>query len=255
MQPLLELQHSRTLLLEGLEQEQIEALGQAEVWVIGLGGLGATVSLYLASAGVGRLHLVDPDQVELSNLPRQVLYGSADLERMKAEIAAERLQSQHPALQVVGHVERADLPWLEAHLTHASLVLDCTDRSASRHAINQFCSRRGIPLVIASVVRWEGQLLVCSPSLRHRGCYACSFPPAQGSAPSQLDAACGAFGVFPTMAGLMALLQAQEGLQILLGLAPEEDLLLVQGPRLELMRIQRAQVPGCPACSESDQAR
>lgn len=248
MQPDLELQHSRTLLLPGLEPEQIEALGRAEVWVIGLGGLGAAASLYLASTGVGRLHLVDADRVELSNLPRQVLYGSDDLGRLKAEVAAQRLRAHYPSLAASSHCERVDSAWLEQHLGSASLVLDCTDRFASRHDINRFCSRRGLALVVASVVRWEGQMMVCAPAIRHRGCYACSFPRADEAAGSAIDAACGAFGVFPTMAGLMAILQAQEGLKLLLGLAPEEDLLLVQGPRLELTRIQRSRVTDCPEC-------
>jgi molybdopterin/thiamine biosynthesis adenylyltransferase len=246
-----EQQHSRTLLLPELELSHLEALAQAEAWVIGLGGLGAAVSLYLASAGVGRLHLVDGDRVELSNLPRQTLYGAADVGRPKAAVAAERLLALNPGLQVSPHCVCATETWLESRLPGASLVIDCTDRFTTRHAINRICWALGRPLVTASVVRWEGQLLVCDPSLAQLGCYACSFPAGAASEAAGVDAACGAFGVFPTMAGLMAMLQAQEGLKLLLGLSPERDLLLLQGPRLSLMRIGRVRQPACPACGGS----
>lgn len=250
MQPDFELQHSRTLLLPGLELEQLEALARSEVWVIGLGGLGAAASLYLASAGVGQLHLVDGDLVSISNLPRQVLYGMRDVGRLKVEVAAERLRQQYPSIEVATHGEHATAAWLEAHLGTAALVMDCTDRFASRHAINQYCVQHQIALVIASVVRWEGQLMVCSPRLREKGCYACSFPPSDDSSHAAVDAACGAFGVFPTMAGLMAILQAQEGLKVLMGLEAEPDLLLVQGPQIEVSRFKRLRMPACPVCSE-----
>ncbi len=249
MTPELELQHSRTLLLPELEVDQIERLQTSEVWVIGLGGLGTAASLYLASSGVGRLHLVDGDQIDASNLPRQILYGQADLGRPKAEVAAERLRSLNPNAQISAHTQMAQRDWLESALQSASLVLDCTDRFVSRQSINEVCLRLQIPLVIASVVRWEGQLLACGPSLRAQGCYACTFPlvnDASGS--SAVDAACGAFGVFPSMAGVMATLQAQEALKLLLGLHPEPDLLMLQGPSLELIRIQRRRDPNCPAC-------
>lgn len=250
MHPDLELQHSRTLLLPGLEPEQLESLGSSEVWVIGLGGLGALASLYLASTGVGCLQLVDPDTVELSNLPRQVLYGAQDLGQPKAQVAAARLRALYPGIKAQAHVQKADAQFLSQHLSCASLVLDCTDRFASRHAINQYCAQQGLARVIASVVGWEGQLMVCSPTLSPQGCYACSFPRGDEASGPAVDAACGAFGVFPTMAGLMALLQAQEGLKLLLGLAPERDLLLVQGPRLELVRIRRQRLADCPDCSD-----
>lgn len=242
----LELQHSRTLLLPELELSQLESMQAAEVWVIGLGGLGAAASLYLASSGVRRLHLVDGDQIDITNLPRQVLYGLDDIGRSKAEVAAERLSQLNPNALVTAHSRMADEDWLEQALAGASLVLDCTDRFASRHAINRICASQKIPLVIASVVRWEGQLMVCAPSLGAQGCYACAFPATEPS--GSVDAACGAFGVFPTMAGVMATLQAQEALKVLLGYAPEPDLLMLQGPALELIRIQRRRALTCSVC-------
>jgi len=246
----LELQHSRTLLLPELELGQLEAMHASEVWVIGLGGLGAAASLYLSSSGVGHLNLVDGDQIDISNLPRQVLYGRSDLGRPKAVVAAERLSQLNPNAKITAHPRMADPDWLETALTRASLVLDCTDRFATRHAINRVCAALQIPLVIASVVRWEGQLMVCAPSLGAQGCYACAFPATEPSGDT-VDAACGAFGVFPSMAGVMATLQAQEGLKVLLGLAPEPDLLMLQGPSLELLRIQRKRSPTCSVCAAS----
>nr|UOZ96977.1 Sulfur carrier protein ThiS adenylyltransferase [Cupriavidus sp.] len=238
-------QFSRLLLLPDFDEVNLLSLCQKRVLIVGVGGLGAPVALYLAQAGLRAMRLIDPDTVSLTNLPRQVLFSPEDLGRHKAEVVAQTLRQLAPRLQVEAHIEYATSENLSPWVAGADLVLDCTDQFSVRQEINRSCIRLGKPLVSASALQWSGQLLVVDPNQPEAGCYACLFDP--GNPPK--EAACGAYGVFSTAVGTMGLLQANEALKILLGKKPSAGALRVfdaKEPRLETLRFSAR--PGCPVC-------
>lgn len=238
-------QFSRLLLLADFDELDLLSLCQKRVLIVGVGGLGAPVALYLAQSGLKAMRLIDPDTVSLSNLPRQVLFSPDDLGRYKAEVVAQKLRQLAPRLQVEAHTEHATSENLSTWVAEADLVLDCTDQFSVRQEINRSCIGLGKPLVSASALQWSGQLLVVDPNQPEAGCYACLFDPDK----PPKEAACGAYGVFNTAVGTMGLLQANEALKILLGKKPSAGALCVfdaKEPRLETLRFSAR--PGCPVC-------
>lgn len=241
-----ELLFSRTLLLEDLDEAALSRLRQSRVLVIGAGGLGCPVALYLAAGGVGHLHWVDGDLVNLSNLPRQVLFGPADEGQPKVLVGAAALGRLAPQCQVQASAVQADAHNLPDWIAEADLVIDCTDQFETRQLINRLCHRLGRRLVMASVIQWSGQLLLLDPLDPTAGCYACLFDPTT----QQADAACGAFGVFSTAAGLVGLMQAHEALKWLAGLPVQTGLLrLVDSRSLEIQAVRVLRHSGCPVCA------
>jgi adenylyltransferase/sulfurtransferase len=239
--------YRRHLNLSEVGPEGQAKLLAARVAVVGAGGLGCPAALYLAAAGVGTLGLVDADVVDLSNLQRQVLYGSADLGRPKVEVARERLLAQNPALRVETHALRLRSENALDVLRGYDLVVDGSDNFPTRYLVNDACVLLGKPAVYGAILRFEGQASVFDA--RRGPCYRCLFPepPPPGTTPSCAEA--GVLGVLP---GLVAMIQATEALKLLLGIG--EPLLgrFVQVDALE-MRFEEfrfAKDPGCPACGD-----
>lgn len=154
------LRYSRHILLPELDVAGQQKLLDAGVLVVGLGGLGSAAALYLGASGVGRLVLADADRVELSNLQRQVIHATARLGQSKVESAAASLQALNPGVRVEVVAERIDAAALDRLVPGVSVVLDCSDNSATRRAINAACRRHGVALVSAAALGWEGQLAV-----------------------------------------------------------------------------------------------
>ncbi|NBT35018.1 MAG: HesA/MoeB/ThiF family protein [Betaproteobacteria bacterium] len=246
-----ELVHSRTLLLSEVSERQLTSLRRSRVLIVGAGGLGCPAAQCLAAAGVGAITLVDGDTVDASNLPRQTLFGPEDIGQPKPSVARARLAQTSPACAVVAVCDHAHADNLPELLAQSDLVLDCTDRFQTRQLINRLCVQTKKPLVAASVVQWSGQLMVIDLNqLPEAGCYACLFPP-EGSSAQSLDAACGAFGVFPTAAGLLGTLQAHVALMVLLGLSSTPStFLLLDTKSLRLEAVGRLRRPDCPICGE-----
>jgi adenylyltransferase/sulfurtransferase len=223
---------------------QAKLLG-SRVAVVGAGGLGCPAALYLGAAGVGTLGLIDADVVDLSNLQRQVLYGSADVGRPKVEVARERLTAQNPDVRVETHAQRLTAANAEALLRGYDVVVDGSDNFPTRYLVNDACVRLGTPAVYGAILRFEGQASVFDA--RRGPCYRCLFPepPPPGSVPSCSDA--GVLGVLP---GLVAMIQATETLKLLTGIG--EPLLgrFVQYDALELRfsEFRFAKDPECAAC-------
>jgi molybdopterin/thiamine biosynthesis adenylyltransferase len=206
------------------------------------------VALYLAAAGLGRLRLIDPDKVEMSNLPRQILFGLGDTGRDKAQVAAERLGSFHPETQIEALAEAVTANNAQSLLSGANLVIDCTDRFAARQVINEACHRLRMPLIIGSALQWSGQLLVVDPRQKASGCYACLFP-TEDEQPAVVDAACGAYGVVSTAVGLVGLMQANEALKLLMGMpAPTGQLWQFEARSLGLEKMRFRPRRGCLVC-------
>ncbi|MBW9248977.1 MAG: molybdopterin-synthase adenylyltransferase MoeB, partial [Acidithiobacillus ferriphilus] len=170
------LRYARQILLPEIDIAGQQALAASRVLIIGMGGLGCPAAQYLAAAGVGNLTVCDGDQVELSNLQRQILYSEADLGRPKARAARDRLRAMNQQIRVSAWTESAQPESLAAALDTHDLVLDCTDNFSSRHAINRACRHAGKPLVSAAAIRWEGQLAVFDFRVPESACYACLYP-------------------------------------------------------------------------------
>jgi len=219
------LRYSRHLLLQGWSEAAQSRLMGSHAMVIGLGGLGAPAALYLAAAGVGQLTLVDPDQVELSNLQRQIIHTTERIGQHKANSAAQAVLALNPDLVVHPIEQAADETWLFDWLqgqqspmaARQLVVLDCTDRLDTRHAINRACWRAGVALVSASAVQWDAQITVFDPSQAGSPCYACLYPPADHTEAASPDTPCGTLGVFAPLVGMAGTLQAGEAIKHLMG--------------------------------------
>ena len=206
------LRNSRHLLLNEFNEESIKFLLESRILIIGAGGLGCPAALYLATAGVKNIRWVDPDKVDISNLPRQILFSENDLNVPKVIVGKRILNKIVPAVDVDAIEEKADETNLSKLISGCNIVLDCTDRFKTRHLINKYCVKNKIPLVIGSAVGWSGQLMVVDSSEQNTACYACVFE----ENAEFTDDPCGAFGVFSPLVGTVGLLQAGEAIKTLL---------------------------------------
>jgi adenylyltransferase/sulfurtransferase len=235
-------------MLPEVGSEGQERLRAASVLLVGAGGLGAPAALYLAAAGVGRLGLVDPDRVEISNLHRQVLYGTSDERRPKVETAAERLRALNPEVEVIAYPFRFEADNALGLLSGYDLVLDGTDTFETRYLVNDASVLAGVPNVYASVSRFEGQASVFGAG--GGPCYRCIFeaPPPPGLIPS-----CAEGGVLGVLPGLLGLVQATEALKLLLGIGEPlvGRLLLVDALEMRFRTLHVHKNPDCPVCGAS----
>lgn len=237
--------YARHLALPGVGEEGQERLRAARVLVVGAGGLGSPVALYLAAAGVGTLGLVDFDEVDVSNLQRQILYGTSDVGRPKLEAAAARLHDLNPLVRVVPHALRLSSENALDVLAPYDVVADGTDNFPARYLVNDACVLLGKPNAHASVSRFDGQASVFWAA---RGpCYRCLFeePP-----PAELAPSCAEGGVLGVLPGLLGTIQATEVLKILLGVGDPlvGRLLLVDALRMEMRTIRTVKDPACAVC-------
>ncbi|HEV8629679.1 MAG TPA: molybdopterin-synthase adenylyltransferase MoeB, partial [Thermoanaerobaculia bacterium] len=238
--------YGRHLVIPEVGPEGQQRLKAARVLLVGAGGLGSPLALYLAAAGVGRLGLVDFDRVEASNLQRQLLFGEADLGRDKVAAAAARLHEVNPHVEVVPHALRLTAANALELLRDYEVVADGSDNFATRYLVNDACVLLGKPDVWGAVQRFEGQLAVFWAA---RGpCYRCLFPepPPAGVVPSCAEA--GVLGVLP---GIVGALQAAEVLKLLLGIGEPAvgRLLVFDALRLRFRELALRKDPQCPVCS------
>lgn len=241
-----ELQHyQRQLLLPEVGIEGQRALKAGRVLVIGAGGLGSPVLLYLAAAGVGTLGIVEHDTVDRSNLHRQVLFGVDVIGRSKAEVARERLGQLNPHVRVDVHRLKLDADNAAALVAGYDVVVDATDNFTARYLINEVCMRAGKPNVSASILRFEGQLSVFVPG--EGPCYRCLYPEAP---PAHLAPSCAEAGVLGSLPGAIGALQATEALKLLLGLPPAlaGRLLTFDALDMQFRTLEVARDPHCPVC-------
>ncbi|MDB5100782.1 MAG: molybdopterin biosynthesis protein MoeB [Cyanobacteria bacterium RYN_339] len=227
--------YGRQLQLKQIGPAGQARLGGARVVVVGAGGLGCPALQYLAAAGVGALHVIDGDVVELSNLNRQVLYRPEDLGKPKAEIAAQRVGATFT---------HATLTRAQLHLLEADVVLDATDNFAARFLLADACRVKGIPLVQAAVTQFSGQLGTYLPGVGP--CYRCFFPEPAGTLPG-----CAEAGILGAAAGVMGSLQALEAIKFLVGgpaATVSGHLVVLDLWTLSLERIALPPDPTCPLC-------
>jgi molybdopterin/thiamine biosynthesis adenylyltransferase len=207
------LRYSRHVLLDDIGIEGQQRLLAAHALVIGAGGLGSPVALYLASAGVGTLTLVDDDTVELTNLQRQIAHSLARVGQAKVDSAATAVAELNPEVRVVALRERADAARLDALVAQADVVIDCSDNFATRHAVNAACVHHARPLVSGAAIGLDGQISVFDTRDADRPCYACVFAPDD----TFQEAHCATMGVFAPLVGIIGCMQAAEALKLLAG--------------------------------------
>ncbi|AIS19578.1 molybdopterin-synthase adenylyltransferase MoeB [Pseudomonas rhizosphaerae] len=240
------LRYSRQVLLSQVDIEGQLRLKNSRALIVGLGGLGSPVAMYLAAAGVGELHLADFDTVDVTNLQRQVLHDSASIGETKVDSAIARLSAINPEIDLVAHRSALDEDSLSAAVAAVDLVLDCSDNFATRQAVNAACFAAGKPLVSGAAIRLEGQLSVFDPRRPESPCYHCLY--GEGS---DAELTCSEAGVVGPLVGLVGSLQALEALKLLaqFGDALVGRLLLIDalGTHFREMRVKRD--PKCPVCS------
>jgi molybdopterin/thiamine biosynthesis adenylyltransferase len=243
------LRYSRHILLDEIGIEGQQRLLAARALVIGAGGLGSPAAFYLASAGVGRITLVDNDTVDLTNLQRQILHDSERIGQPKAESGKQTLSRINPGIEIVALQERLEGARLEQLVGAADVVLDCSDNFATRHAVNRACVAHKVPLVSGAAVRFDGQISVFDPRDAASPCYACLFPPEQHFEDEQ----CGTMGVFAPLVGIIGAMQAAEALKLLAqtGASLAGRLLLLDAASMEWNSIRIARNAVCSVCGSS----
>ena len=243
------LRYSRHILLDELGIEGQRHLLAAHALVIGAGGLGSPVALYLATAGVGTLTIVDNDTVDLTNLQRQIVHSVERIGRPKAESAAQTLLAINPQVRVHALQERADAARLMTLVAQADVVVDCSDNFATRHAVNTACVAHAKPLVSGAAIGFDGQISVYdtrAASGASNPCYACLFP----SDAVFEEARCATMGVFAPLVGIIGSMQAAEALKLLAGIGASlaGRLQMLDARTMEWTEIAMTRTPGCPVC-------
>jgi molybdopterin-synthase adenylyltransferase len=242
------LRYSRHILLEEIGVDGQERLLAAHALVIGAGGLGSPVALYLGTAGVGRITLVDHDKVDLTNLQRQLAHTMARVGQPKAESARAAIAAINPEPVVQAISLRADAALLDALVPQADVVIDCCDNFSTRHAINAACVRHRRPLVSGAAIRFDGQLSVYDTRDAASPCYACLFAPDDEFEETR----CATMGVFAPLVGIVGAMQAAEALKILsgAGTAMTGRLQMLDARSMEWHEVRVPRDPGCRVCGE-----
>ena len=240
------LRYSRHILLDELGIEGQQRLLAAHALVIGAGGLGSPVALYLGTAGVGRLTIVDDDKVDITNLQRQIAHNLARVGQPKAESARDTIAAINPDVQVLPLFERADAARLDALVRTADVVVDCSDNFATRHAVNAACVAHRKPLVSGAAIGFDGQVSVYDTRSAEAPCYACLFP----AEATFEEVQCATMGVFAPLVGIIGSMQAAEALKLLTGIGPSlaGRLQMLDARAMEWTEIRMARQPGCPVC-------
>lgn len=240
------LRYSRHILLPEIGIEGQERLAASHALVIGAGGLGSPIALYLASAGVGRITICDADRVDLTNLQRQIVHRTDAVGVPKVESARATLAAINPHVRVDAFAERVDTARLETLAADADVVIDGCDNFATRHAVNRACVKLGKPLVSGAAVRFDGQIAVFDVRDADSPCYACLFPE---DAESE-DVPCAIMGVFAPVTGIVGSVQAAEALKILAGTgeALTGRLLLLDALAMTWRAVKVPRDAGCAVC-------
>lgn len=243
------LRYSRHILLNELGIDGQEKILASHALVIGAGGLGSPVALYLGSAGVGRITVVDHDEVDATNLQRQIAHTLDRVGQFKAESVRTAIAQINPDVTVDAVTQRADMALLNALVPQADVVIDCCDNFETRHAVNLACVVHRKPLVSGAAIRMDGQVSVFDSTQADAPCYACIFPPEQ----LPEETRCATMGVFAPLVGIIGTVQAAEALKILSGMGSHMAgrLLMLDGRELSWTDIRMQRNLACPVCASA----
>lgn len=239
------LRYSRQILLEQIDVDGQQRLIDSSVLIVGMGGLGSPAALYLAGAGVGRLVLADDDHVDLSNLQRQIIHATADLDRAKTLSAAESLSALNPEVRIEQLTMRLLDEQLHQAVAGVDLVLDCTDNFSTRQALNRACVALRRPLVSGAAIRLQGQVTVFDPRQPDSPCYQCLYGDGD-----EVALSCSEAGVIGPLVGTVGSLQALEAMKLLAGFGEPlvGRLLLIDALQSRFRELRIKRDPGCACC-------
>lgn len=243
------LRYSRHILLNEIGVEGQQRILDGHALIVGAGGLGSPVALYLGSAGVGRITVVDHDVVDMTNLQRQIAHSMAQVGQPKAQSIQSAIGAINPEVLVTPLVARADAALLETLLPEVDVVLDCCDNFATRQAINAACVKHRKPLVSGAAIRFDGQISVYDSRASNSPCYACVFPPDTVFEETR----CATMGVFAPLVGIIGSLQAAEALKLLshAGQTLNGRLLMLDGRSMEFTEVRLPRNAHCPVCGNT----
>lgn len=240
------LRYSRQIMLPDVEINGQETWLNSSVLVLGLGGLGSPVAMYLAAAGIGELVLVDDDEVELSNLQRQIAHHSKRIGQPKVDSARNTVAALNPDVKVRTLFSRLSEEELTSLVATVDLVVDCTDNFSTRYAINRACFKHKKPLVSGAAIRMEGQIAVYDPVNPESPCYQCLYKEGEDE-----DLTCSESGVLSPVVGIIGSIQALEALKVLasVGKTLAGRLMLLDAKTMEWRTLKLRKDPKCPVCS------
>jgi adenylyltransferase/sulfurtransferase len=247
------LRYSRHILLDALGIEGQERILATHALVVGAGGLGSPAALYLASAGIGKITLVDDDTVDFTNLQRQILHTEARVGMAKADSGRQALSAINPEIAIIPLQQRLSGEALDALVATADIVLDCTDNFATRHAINRACVHHRKPLVSGAAIRFDGQISVYDLRRDDAPCYHCLFPEGEDIE----EVRCAVMGVFAPLTGIIGTMQAAEALKLAAGIGESLSgrLLLLDSLEMEWRSVRFKQDPACAVCGPNGNGR
>lgn len=241
--------YSRHLLLGDIGEAGQLVLSRSKVLIVGLGGLGSPVALYLAAAGIGKLLIADGDSLDVTNLQRQILFDTVGAGEPKADLAEERLSGLNPEidLEVIDHALTEED--LREYVPEVDLVLDCSDSLGTRKAVNRVCFAERIPLLSAAAIRWEGHLMLFDYRQLETPCYECLYPP--DAAEPVLN--CSTSGVVGPLLGILGSMQALEAIKLLLGMVSDINgkLMMFDGKHHQWQSFRIQKKTDCPVCNLS----
>ena len=240
------LRYSRQIMLPEIDVAGQKRLKSSRILLIGLGGLGSPISIYLTAAGIGELVLVDFDKVDLSNLQRQILHATKDINRPKIDSAKEHLLSLNPDININCIGEKLTENNLIEEAKKSDVIIDATDNFATRFSLNKVSVKTKTPLISGAAIRFEGQVTVFNPSKKTSPCYRCLYDEDISTQES-----CTANGVFAPLLGIIGSIQANEALKVILdiGATVQGKLLLVDALRMEFNEAVLKKDPECPVCN------
>lgn len=240
------LRYSRHILLPEIDIAGQEKLIQSSAFILGAGGLGSPAALYLAASGIGKLVICDHDQVDLTNLQRQILHNTASIGKSKADSAKNTLQHINPQIKIIPLSEYATPDLLHKEIGEVDIVVDASDNFSARHLLNQACLIHRKPLISGAAVRFTGQVTVFNFRQDNSPCYHCLFPDSGESD----DPECAVMGVFSPLTGIIGCIQAAETIKVLLeiGETLHGRLLLLDGLTMRFRSFTLSKDPHCPAC-------
>jgi molybdopterin/thiamine biosynthesis adenylyltransferase len=243
------LRYSRHILLNDIGIEGQERIMGGHALVVGAGGLGSPVALYLGSAGVGHITVVDDDAVDMTNLQRQIAHTMQRVGQPKVESARQAIEDINPLVKVTPVQARADAALLDTLVAQADVVLDCSDNFATRHLINAACVKHKKPLVSGAAIRFDGQICVYDPRDERSPCYACIFP----QDATLEETRCATMGVFAPLVGIIGSMQAAQALMLLsdAGEPLTGRLLMLDGRAMAFQEVRLARQASCKVCGPS----
>ncbi len=242
-----QLRYSRQIMLNKIGEQGQLALRDAKVLIVGMGGLGNPVSLYLAAAGVGTLFIADGDQVDITNLQRQILFTESDVGNNKADVGSEKLQQHNSEITIEAVDEMLDAELAHYYIEQVDVVIDCTDNIATRYLLNQVCVEQKTPLIVGAATGFDGQQLVVDPRNPESACYQCLFP-ASEKAPTNN---CQTVGIVGPVLAIVAGMQSLQAIKLLTGNKIHiNQLNMFDGLSNQWQQFTLKKQAGCPVCSD-----